>query len=108
MYDMFEVQNSSDMLAGFTFRRKTDMTPVTIVLIVLYIASFIIGLLGNLFLIIIVGKTAQLRNATNFFLCNMAVSDLSGKHYLRLLSVMNTGSGRSSLTRRFSFFFPNK
>ncbi len=52
--------------------------PLYIVLCVsiLYIAIFIVGTTGNILVVLVVCRTHEMRNTTNFFLVNLSVADL--------------------------------
>lgn len=50
--------------------------PQIIALIALYIVSFLLGLLGNVLVIVIFTKNSKMRTVTNSFLVNLAVCDL--------------------------------
>ncbi|XP_033758698.1 QRFP-like peptide receptor [Pecten maximus] len=50
--------------------------PMTIVLMVLYSAAFICGILGNIFVIAVVVQYQHMRTLTNVFLVNLTVGDL--------------------------------
>ncbi|XP_060077352.1 pyroglutamylated RF-amide peptide receptor-like [Ylistrum balloti] len=52
------------------------MEPMTIILMVLYSAVFIFGLLGNIFVIAVVIQYQHMRTLTNVFLVNLTVGDL--------------------------------
>jgi len=56
-----------------------DLSLDNIVLIVMYILTFFAGFIGNGFLVFIILCRRRFRSMTNFFLCNLAVSDLAGK-----------------------------
>lgn len=53
-----------------------DLSPVNIVLIVLYGIIFLLGLLGNIFVIVAIVKFKSLRTLTNYFLLNLTVGDV--------------------------------
>ncbi|XP_069119135.1 QRFP-like peptide receptor [Argopecten irradians] len=50
--------------------------PMTIMLMILYSAAFIFGLLGNIFVIAVVIQYQHMRTLTNVFLVNLTVGDL--------------------------------
>jgi hypothetical protein len=60
---------------------KEEDNSVHFGLILLYIPTFLMGLLGNIFLATIIVRRKSLQNATNICLCNLAFADLSGKSY---------------------------
>jgi hypothetical protein len=45
-------------------------------LVVLYVVLFIMSLVGNILVILVVYRNKSLRNSTNYFIVNMAISDL--------------------------------
>ena len=53
-----------------------DLSPVNIVLIVIYSLIFIFGLMGNIFVIVAIVKFKSLRTLTNYFLLNLTVGDI--------------------------------
>lgn len=53
-----------------------DMSPVNILLIVLYSAIFLLGLFGNVFVIVAIVKFKSLRTLTNYFLLNLTIGDI--------------------------------
>lgn len=57
---------------------KLPQPPLYILICVslLYIIIFIIGTLGNLLVVLVVCRTREMRNTTNFFLVNLSVADL--------------------------------
>lgn len=53
----------------------------SVILMALYVPVFLIGFLGNMIVTLLVISNQQLRNSTNFYLCNMALADFLGKVY---------------------------
>lgn len=53
-----------------------DMSPVNILLIVLYSVIFLLGLFGNIFVIVAIVKFKSLRTLTNYFLLNLTIGDI--------------------------------
>lgn len=49
---------------------------MTIVFCVAYLIVFIVGLIGNCFVIMVVYRSPRMRNVTNFFIVNLAVADI--------------------------------
>lgn len=49
---------------------------VSLILTVAYTLVFLIGLLGNSFVVIIVCKSARMRTVTNYFIANLAFADI--------------------------------
>lgn len=59
-----------------------DVSPEeSIALTALYIPIFFIGFLGNITIVLIIGISPPLRNSTNWYLFNLAISDLCGRSY---------------------------
>ena len=50
-----------------------------IALAAIYIPIFLLGILGNGIILFIIGSRPQLRNITNLFLWNLALTDIAGK-----------------------------
>ncbi len=61
--------------SNFLYRR-----PETVGLIVLYVPVFLLALLGNTIVLLVVISVKHMRSVTNFFLANLAISDLTGKY----------------------------
>ncbi|XP_077980597.1 QRFP-like peptide receptor [Glandiceps talaboti] len=75
----------SDYYGGFDaelyremFRQAlyTHKSPSTIVLIVLYSLSFVVGVVGNVLVMVVWFKNKHIQTVINFFLVNLAVCDL--------------------------------
>lgn len=49
---------------------------VSVVLTIAYSIVFVIGLVGNSFVVAIVWKSPRMRTVTNFFIANLAVADI--------------------------------
>jgi hypothetical protein len=49
---------------------------VSAVYVFAYSAVFVVGLLGNVCVVLIVLRSPRMRNATNFFICNLALADI--------------------------------
>lgn len=59
-----------------------DVSPEeSIALTALYIPIFFIGFLGNITIVLIIGISPPLRNSTNWYLFNLAISDLCGRSF---------------------------
>ncbi len=52
--------------------------PETVGLIVLYVPVFLLALLGNTVVLLFVISMKHMRSVTNFFIANLAISDLTG------------------------------
>ncbi|KAK3100243.1 hypothetical protein FSP39_016884 [Pinctada imbricata] len=63
------VQEMRDQVYGY---RK----PLTMVLIFLYVVVFVLGIMGNVFVIMTVLKYKRMRTLTNMYLVNLAIGDL--------------------------------
>lgn len=68
------MNNSTQLLAPLSCAMNTEA--FKIVSMVLYMALFCISLLGNILVMIVVYRNKSLRNSANYFIVNMAVSDL--------------------------------
>lgn len=51
---------------------------LTFGLVVLYVPTFLSGLIGNGLLCLIILSRRRFRNITNLFLCNLTIADLAG------------------------------
>ncbi|KAF6213868.1 hypothetical protein GE061_011593 [Apolygus lucorum] len=49
---------------------------MTIVYCIAYLIVFVVGLVGNIFVIMVVYRSPRMRNVTNFFIVNLAVADI--------------------------------
>lgn len=58
---------------GNFYRHSTVMT---VVYCVLYVIIFIVGLIGNSFVIAVVLRAPRMRTVTNFFIANLAIADI--------------------------------
>lgn len=58
---------------GNFYRHSTGMT---VVYCVLYVIVFIVGLIGNFFVISVVLRAPRMRTVTNFFIANLAIADI--------------------------------
>lgn len=64
---------SSDRIPDLLYRHTMAMTAVYCVA---YLLVFIIGLIGNSFVIAVVYRSPRMRTVTNFFIVNLAVADI--------------------------------
>ncbi|XP_012258758.1 neuropeptide SIFamide receptor [Athalia rosae] len=64
---------SSDQIPDLFYRHSMAMTAVYCVA---YLLVFIIGLIGNSFVIAVVYRSPRMRTVTNFFIVNLAVADI--------------------------------
>lgn len=67
--------SASDDLPDFGLFYRHSMT-LTAVYCVAYICVFIVGLVGNSFVIAVVLRSPRMRTVTNFFIVNLAVADI--------------------------------
>ena len=69
-----------ELLNGsMTSPQKDVPQPPTYILVcvsLLYIVIFIVGMTGNFLVVLVVCRTHEMRNTTNFFLVNLSVADL--------------------------------
>ena len=66
-----------DILQSHFFNTKID--DKTIVFVAIYVPIFLLGILGNGAVLFIIGRNRYLRNITNLFLWNLALTDIAGK-----------------------------
>ena len=65
------------ILQGHFFNTEIDNR--TIILVTIYIPIFLLGILGNGAVVFLICSRRQLRNVTNLFLWNLALTDIAGK-----------------------------
>ncbi|KAK2161483.1 hypothetical protein NP493_1579g00045 [Ridgeia piscesae] len=70
------VDTNEAIVSEFMRSLYTYDEPLSILLIGLYSVAFVVGLLGNLFVIAVVIHLPHMRTKTNMFLMNLAVGDL--------------------------------
>lgn len=58
---------------GLLYRHSVTLTAVYCVA---YVIVFIVGLIGNSFVIAVVLRSPRMRTVTNFFIVNLAVADI--------------------------------
>ena len=68
--------NHQDIGEAFMKDLLTIDSPFTIVLLVLYSSVFVIGLIGNLLVILVIIKYRHMRSITNMFFMNLSIGDL--------------------------------
>ena len=63
----------------------------SIALICLYVPVFLLAFVGNVLVLLVVLPNRRMRSITNYFIVNMAVSDLLGKHKSRnfIICILN-------------------
>ncbi|XP_052268461.1 orexin/Hypocretin receptor type 1-like [Dreissena polymorpha] len=74
--DVYSLADVDLLFANIELDIYIDLGVVNIILIVLYSAIFIVGLLGNIFVIVAIIKFKSLRTLTNYFLLNLTVGDI--------------------------------
>jgi neuropeptide FF receptor 2 len=50
--------------------------PITVIYCIAYTAVFLVGLIGNLFVISVVFRVPRMRTVTNLFIANLAIADV--------------------------------
>ena len=68
-----------ELLKEFRAKLFTHQELTTIILICLYVPTFIVAFFGNLLVLLVVLPNKHMRSVTNCFIVNMAISDLLGK-----------------------------
>ena len=68
----------------------------TILLIIIYGVIFLLALGGNVLVLLVIVANNSMRNVTNFFLLNLALSDLLGTYHYEILCLH--GESRSKMT----------
>uniref|UniRef100_A0AAN0LHY1 Neuropeptide SIFamide receptor n=1 Tax=Polyphagotarsonemus latus TaxID=1204166 RepID=A0AAN0LHY1_9ACAR len=75
--------NSSNCLNSNEIVYDINETPmfrhtilVSVIYLIAYSLVFILGFIGNCCVIFVVIRSSQMRNATNFFICNLALADM--------------------------------
>src|SRR6218665_3164876 len=63
----------------------TYRQPLTIAIICAYVPVMLLAFVGNTLVLLVVLANKAMRNVTNYFLLNLALSDLIGNTYLCLL-----------------------
>ena len=87
IFDVRNMHNDSGLLSLADDLITFNLSATSIILFVLYVPMFLLGFFGNIVITLLVLTNEQLRNSTNLYLCNMAVTDLSGKIYLSKMAV---------------------
>lgn len=64
----------SNQTVPYLYYRHT--VAMTIVYCIAYLIVFVVGLVGNIFVIMVVYRSPRMRNVTNFFIVNLAVADI--------------------------------
>ncbi|KAK7105860.1 hypothetical protein V1264_017185 [Littorina saxatilis] len=66
----------TEELQSFHDALFTHTQPFTIILIVIYILNFVVGLVGNVFVILVILRHRHMRTLTNVFFVNLTIGDL--------------------------------
>ena len=75
--DMYDSKFLTDMIRREIYNSMLSYdTPFTIFLMTVYGVAFVTGLLGNIFVILVVLRHEKMRTVTNVFLVNLALGDL--------------------------------
>lgn len=75
--DIYGFDLNAGLLAGqLGGENHLDLSPLSIILILLYSLVFLVGLLGNVFVVIVMIKFKSMRTLTNVFLVNLTVGDI--------------------------------
>jgi hypothetical protein len=73
------LQEWDTALYEFQEQMSPHSQPVKLALIVLYAVVFFLAVFGNVMVILVILTNRSMRNVTNYFLLNLAVSDLLGE-----------------------------
>ena len=80
LYDNFSFSLYDDLLYELQLKGvgdiQLDLSPLNIFLITLYGIIFIVGLLGNFFVIFVIIRFKSMRTLTNYFLVNLTCGDI--------------------------------
>ena len=68
--------NAGYLSENFQDEIHLDLSPLSVSLIVLYSIVFLAGLIGNIFVVIVIIKFKSMRTLTNVFLVNLTVGDI--------------------------------
>ena len=66
------------LLEDHFLNHKDENESVALGLVILYVPTFLAGIIGNGLLAVVILARRRFRNVTNFLLCNLAVADISG------------------------------
>ncbi|BES92410.1 Serpentine type 7TM GPCR chemoreceptor Srsx [Nesidiocoris tenuis] len=66
--------SSTNVTIPYLYYRHT--VAMTVVYCIAYLIVFVVGLVGNIFVIMVVYRSPRMRNVTNFFIVNLAVADI--------------------------------
>lgn len=65
-----------DVSWPFAQRMLRHSLTVSLLYLIAYSSVFLVGLLGNVCVVLVVLRSPRMRNATNFFICNLALADI--------------------------------
>ncbi len=68
--------DANDVIISCDEQLLISETWVRAVLCVFYLAIFIIGLVGNILVVVVVGRNKSMRTTTNVYIVNLALSDV--------------------------------
>ena len=83
-YDSADIPGCGSVFDEFKQDLLRYRNPATVVVVSLYTLVFVLALIGNLVSLTVLLSRKYSRCATDYFLINMAVSDLLGKYVLYL------------------------
>ncbi|XP_046675150.1 orexin/Hypocretin receptor type 1-like [Homalodisca vitripennis] len=67
------LSQNATVLPDLMYRHST---PIILVYCIAYLIVFVVGLVGNCFVIAVVYRSPRMRTVTNFFIVNLAVADI--------------------------------
>ena len=86
------VSSNSDQACEITADSAVEVTAKALAFIFIFLVSFI----GNIFILVVIYKNKQLRRSINYFVFNMAVSDLFNPLTIMTVKIVEIISGSSS------------
>ena len=86
-----DIQNSTNLNCPVR-----NSTVEMVVKALAYVAILVVSLAGNSFLILVIKQNKQLRKSTNYFVLNMAVSDLFAPLTIMPVTIVQIISGSES------------
>ena len=86
------VSSNSDQACEITADSAVEVTAKALAFIFIFLVSFI----GNIFILVVIYKNKQLRRSINYFVFNMAVSDLFNPLTVMTVKIVEIISGSSS------------
>lgn len=76
MYDLTNCTENCSDLYSYSQAMKLDDVWEVVLLIVAYLVVFVVGVIGNLFVLAVVIRSPHMWNVTNLFISNLAMADL--------------------------------